>query len=127
QSLRNPESLAGNVFPADLYVSAGANGVPVAQDERFVLAADYRPTASLRLGMQTYLSSYGGLVLVAPRTVAPFATNGFTIGSGNAPGISAEAVLSQARFGLLARYSWQHVQVEYADSSYRPAYGNDQR
>jgi hypothetical protein len=127
QSLRNPESLAGNVFPADLYVGAGATGVPVARNDRVVLAADYRPAATLRLGVQAYASSYDGLVLVAPRTAAPFATDGFTTGSGSAPGISVDAVLSEARFGLLARYSWQRVHVEYADSSYTPTYGNDQR
>jgi hypothetical protein len=119
--------VAGNVFPADLYVGAGATGVPVARNDRFVLAADYRPAASLRLGVQAYVSSYDGLVLVAPRTAAPFATDGFTTGSGSAPGVSVDAVLSEPRYGLLARYSWQRVHVEYADSSYTPTYGNDQR
>jgi hypothetical protein len=128
QSLRNPESVASNVFPADLYIGAGARGVPVARSDRLVLAADYRPaSSSLRLGVQAYLSSYDGLVLVAPRTVAPFATDGFTIGSGSAPGVSVDAVLSEPRFGLLARYSWQRVRLEFADTSYAPSYGNDQR
>ncbi|HZI73852.1 MAG TPA: TonB-dependent receptor [Gemmatimonadales bacterium] len=127
QSLRNSESVTGNIFPADLYVTAGANGVPVARNDRYVLAGEYRPTGSLRLGVQAYVSSYDGLALVAPRSTAPFATNGFATGSATAPGISVDAAWSAPHFGLVARYAWEQVQVEHADSTYTPSYGSDQR
>jgi hypothetical protein len=123
QSLRNSESVVGNIFPADLYVGAGATGVPVGRNGRGVLAADYRPVPGLRLGAQAYLSKYTGLVLVAPETGQPFATDGFTTGAGTAPGFSLDAALSRARYGLLARYGWQRVRLEHADSSYTPGYG----
>lgn len=123
QSLRNSESVVGNVFPADLYIGAGAPGVPVARNDRTVLAADYRPSAGVRLGAQAYFSSYAGLVLVAPETGQPFATDRFTTGWGTAPGFSLDAALSGARYGLLARYAWQRVRLEHADSSYTPVYG----
>lgn len=123
QSLRNSESVVGNVFPADLYIGASAPGVPVARSDRAVIAADYRPLASVRLGVQAYLSRYAGLVLVAPETGQPFATDGFTTGSGTAGGFSVDAALSGARFGLVARYGWQRVRLEHADSSYIPGYG----
>ena len=82
QSLRNGESVVGNIFPAELFTGSGANGVPVARNDRGVLAADYRPTANLRLGLQGYVSNYSGLLLVAPSTTEPFATRGFVTGSG---------------------------------------------
>jgi hypothetical protein len=122
QSLRNPESIVGNVFPADLYLNAGTGGVPVARGDRGVLAAEYR-AAGVRVGAQVYLSNYAGLVLVAPRTGEPFATNGFTTGSGLVPGFSLEAGLSRRRYGLMANYGWQQVKLRYAGSTYTPAYG----
>ena len=47
-------------------------------------------------------------------------------GSGTVPGVSVNAALSGARYGLLASYGWQRVQLEYTDSSYTPAYGTSQ-
>jgi hypothetical protein len=123
QSLRNPESVVGNVFPVDLYIGAGAPGVPVARSDRGVLAAEYRPRSDMRLGAQVYLGEYTGLLLVAPRTGEPFATDGFAVGSGSARGFSVDAVRTGARYGLLASYTWQRIRLEHADSSYTPAYG----
>jgi hypothetical protein len=123
QSLRNSESVVENIFPADLYIGVGAPGVPVARSDRGVVALDYRPLSALRLGAQAYVSRYTGLLLVAPETSQPFATDGFTTGSGTAPGFSLDAALSGARYGLLARYGWQRVRLEHADSNYIPVYG----
>jgi hypothetical protein len=123
QSLRNPESVVGNIFPADLYVGVGAAGVPVARNQRGVLAADYHPITGIHVGAQMYLSNSDGLLLVAPRTAEPFATTGYTTGSTTAPGFSLDAVVSGSRYGLLARYGWQRVRVEHADSSYTPLHG----
>jgi hypothetical protein len=125
QSLRNSESVVGNIFPADLYIGAGAPGIPVARSDRGVLAAEFRPHAGLRLGAQVYLSEYAGLLLVAPSTGEPFATSGFAVGSGAARGFSVDAVRSGTRFGLLASYGWQRIRLEHADSSYTPAYGTN--
>ena len=36
-------------------------------------------------------------------------------------------MLSAARFVLIARYGWERVQVEHADSTYTPSYGSNQR
>jgi len=38
QSLRNPESVVGSVFPVDLYMGAAAPGMPVAQSDQGVIA-----------------------------------------------------------------------------------------
>ncbi|HEY0350704.1 MAG TPA: TonB-dependent receptor plug domain-containing protein, partial [Gemmatimonadales bacterium] len=122
QSLRNPESVVRTVFPADLYVGAGAHGVPVPRSDRAVLSADYRPASGFRVGAQVYVSDYSGLLLVAPRTGAPFATTDFVTGSALAPGFSIEAGLSRPGFGVMADYAWQRVRIEYGDRSYTPSY-----
>jgi hypothetical protein len=41
QSLRNPESVVGNVFPADLFIGSGAPGIPEARARQMIVTADY--------------------------------------------------------------------------------------
>jgi carboxypeptidase family protein/TonB-dependent receptor-like protein len=123
QSLRNSESVAGGIFPADLFLGASARGVPVARSDRAVLAGELLAVAGLRVGAQAYLSNFDGLLLVAPRTGTPFATGGFTTGAGTSSGFSLDAAVSSARYGVTASYGWQRVRVTYGDSSYAPGYG----
>jgi hypothetical protein len=124
QSLRNSESIVGTIFPPELFVGAGSNGVPVARNDRGILALDYRPSSRLKVGVQGYLSRSSGLLLVAPLTGEPFAVSRFTTGSGTAPGVALDAAFRESHFGVLASYNWQRVQLRYANSSYRPAYGS---
>ncbi len=123
QSLRNAESVVGNVFPVELYMGAGASAVPVAQGDQVVVAADYRPSSGVRVGLQAFERSSTGLVLVAPRDGQPFLTSGFVVGSGAARGLSVEAAWSATRWGILASYGLQHVRLDYGDSSYVPDHG----
>jgi hypothetical protein len=123
QSLRNPESVVGSVFPADLYIGSGAPGVPTARARQVVAAADYRPGTGLRLGFQAYGRTAEGLLLVAPHAGEPFATRLFGVGSGSAYGWSASAAANGARFGFLASYGVQRVRLSYGDSTYIPTYG----
>lgn len=124
QSLRNPESVVGTIFPADLSVGAGAGGVPVARADLVVLAAEYRATTALRVGIEGYARAFDDLVLVAPREGEPFALDDFAVGGGSARGLSLEASFSTRRLGLLASYAWQRVRREYGDSSYIPVFGS---
>jgi hypothetical protein len=123
QSLRNPESVVGGIFPADLYLGIGAPGVPVARSDRVVVGAEVRTGAGLRVGAQAYLSDFDGLLLVAPRTGTPFATGDLLIGAGASRGLSLEAAMSGTRYGVTASYGWQRVWVTYGGSSYAPGYG----
>ena len=123
QSLRNSESVVGGVFPADLYVGAGAPGIPVARSDRAVVGAELLARAGVRVGAQVYLSEFDGLVLVAPRAGTPFATGSLLTGGGTSRGVSLEAAMSGARYGVTASYGWQRVRVTYGDSSYAPGYG----
>ena len=123
QSLRNSESVVGSVFPVDLYIGAGAPGVPVARSDRGMLAAEYRIRDGVRLGAQAYARALDGLLLVAPRTGEPFADRGFATGSGTARGFSLDAAAGAARYGLIASYGWQVVRLHHGGSSYVPEYG----
>jgi Carboxypeptidase regulatory-like domain len=120
QSLRNAESVVGNVFPADLFLSADAAGAPTAQSDLVVLAGEFRPSAALRVTLQGYARAFDGLVVVAPRVTGPFSTSTFAEGSGVSRGVSLEGALSAARYGLMASYGWQRTRLWYGDSSYVP-------
>ncbi len=123
QSLRNAESVAGYVFPVDLYMGAGAPGVPVASSDQGVIAAEYHPWAGVRLGLQAYERRSYGLLLVAPRDGEPFTTGAFAAGSGRSRGVSADVAVGTARWGMVASYGWQQVRLTYGDSSYVPDNG----
>ncbi len=130
QSLRNPESVVGAIFPADLYLGAGATGVPVARSDQAVIAAEYRPGAAVRLGIQAYARNFDGLLLVALQGGDPFATAAggappFAVGSGTSRGISLDIAVSTARLGLVASYGYQRVQLRSDDGGpgYVPDHG----
>ena len=88
-----------------------------------VLAADYRPSAGVRLRIQAYDRGFDRLLLVAPRAGEPFATSGFVVGSGASRGMSLDAAVSSRRFGAFASYGMQSVRRAYGDSSYVPGHG----
>ncbi len=123
QSLRNAESVVGTIYPVDLYVGAGARGVPVARSDQGVAALEYRPSGGVRLGVQAYERGFDGLLLVAPADGEPFVTGRFVVGSGAARGASVEATVSARRFGITASYGLQRVRLAYGDSSYVPDHG----
>jgi hypothetical protein len=123
QSLRNPESVVGSIFPADLFIGAGAPGVPVARSDQHTLAAEYRPVAGMRLAAQAYLRDFDGVLLVAPRETGPFAAGGFTVGGGRSHGVSVEAAMSSAHWGMVASYGWESVRLDPGSREYVPGHG----
>ena len=123
QSLRNSESVVGSIFPVDLFIGTGAAGVPVARSDRGVVAAEWRVRNGVRLGAEMYARTMHGLLLVAPRTGAPFVDRDFAIGAGTARGLSLDAAVSAARYGIVASYGWQHVRLHHDGRSYVPQYG----
>src|SRR5262245_55170466 len=125
QSLRNPESVVGNIFPADLALGAGGGlSVPVSRSQLSVLALSYRPREGLRLGAQAYGRRSGRLLLIAPVEGEPFATTGASaVGSGTTWGASAEASWSARRCGIVASYGWQQTRIEYDAGRYAPEGG----
>ncbi len=126
QSLRNPESVVSNIFPVDLYVAADNGRVPVARSEQGTLAVEYRPMPGVRIEAHGYARNFDGVLLVAPRDAAPFATSGFVQGAGDSRGVAIDASAQSSRIGLLLNYSLQRVRFRYGDSSYVPDHGATQ-
>jgi len=120
QSLRNPESVVSNIFPVDLYVAADNGRVPIARSEQGTLAVEYRPVPGIRVEAHGYARSFDGLLLVAPRDAAPFATSDFAQGAGNSRGVAIDGSAQGSRIGLLLSYGLQRVRFRYGDSSYVP-------
>jgi hypothetical protein len=120
QSLRNPESVVGSVFPVDLYVGAGAPGIPVAHSDQGVIAVALRPSALLSLGLRAYARRSDGLVLVAPHEGEPFATTAITVGSSSARGAALDVALQAPRYGVFLRYGLQRVRLRSGPTSYAP-------
>lgn len=122
QSLRNPESFVSNIFPVDLYVGAGKEGVPVARSDLGMVAIESRPADGARLAAQAYARAFDGLALVAPLDADPFATTGFAEGSGFARGAAIEGAAHGTHHAILVSYGYQHLRLEYADTSYVPGH-----
>ncbi|HJR33966.1 MAG TPA: hypothetical protein VJ817_03405, partial [Gemmatimonadales bacterium] len=127
QSLRNPESVAGNIFLPDLYFGAGSEGVPVARSDLAVLRADHRPSTGVRITLQAYARRFLGLLLAAPRTAEPYSTGAFDTGRGTASGVSVEATMSRAHFGVLAGYGLERLRILPAGAGYVPGHGASHR
>lgn len=123
QSLRNPESVVGHVFPADLFIGAGVADVPVPRSDQLVMAVAWRPAAGVRVGVEAYDRTLDHLLLVAPGERRPFATSAASTGSASARGASLELAASGARYGLVASYGWQRVRLQHHDSTYTPRHG----
>jgi carboxypeptidase family protein len=123
QSLRNAESVVGNIFPADLYLGAGAPGVPAGRSDGVVVGAEYTPFTGARLAVEAYRRTSDGLLLVAPRDGGPFTTGAFAVGSGTSTGLAVDAALSGARYGIVASYGLQGVRLRHGESGYVPGHG----
>lgn len=122
QSLRNAESAVGALFPIDLFVGAGRNGVPVARGDQAIVSAAARPASGLRLGAHAWLRALDGLALVPPVSAEPFAMTGFVTGRGRVTGASVDAAASGARVAASASYTWQRVRLRWAGGEYTPSY-----
>lgn len=120
QSLRNPESVVGNIFPAELFLGAGSDQVAVARSDGILIALDARPTAGLRLGAQAHLRRLTGLALVGAGEADPFASGSVPQGSSTARGLALEVEARGARWASQGRYAWQRVRLRAGDSSYTP-------
>ena len=123
QSIRNPESVVGNIFPVDLFVGSGTPGVPIARSDLGILALDTRPAAGVRLSGQLYRRRSVGVVLAAPRGGEPFSTGEFAVGAGTASGAALDLSVSGTQFGVVASYGWQVARFRVDQTEYHPDQG----
>ena len=123
QSLRNPESVVGHVFPVDLFVGSSQNGIPVARSDEVSLTARLRPAPGWRIGAAAYARRMDGLVLVAPFEAGTFAQSDVGTGKGTAQGASVDAEVQSGRYMATASYGWQAVRYRYQGGAYIPEHG----
>jgi len=122
QSLRNEESMLGTVFPVDLFVTAGADGVPVGHARDVRLQAVLRPAAGLRVGLGAHARGLESIVFVAPETGGLYSEGGFEVGSARVRGLTVDVAGSGSRVGLLGSYVYERVEHRLATGTYRPSY-----
>lgn len=121
QSLRNPESVVGAVFPVELTVTGGAAGIPLARGDLEVFAVDYQPADGIRLGARAYARDAGGLALVALDESGPFAEGPVAVGSSSTRGAVLEFEARRSRVALQASYGYQFTRMTAAGTRYQPA------
>jgi hypothetical protein len=122
QSLRNEESLLDAIIGIDLPVAVGATGVPVATGDEFVGIGSFPLGTSARLTVNAYSRWADGLVLVAPVSVRPFATQTFASGEGRAWG---GGITAEGNAGILtwsAVYALSQARRAAFSRSYRPSF-----
>lgn len=124
QSMRNPESVTGHVFPTELAVAAGRAGVPVPRSDQFVVSGEWRPAPTLHVGAQVYAREARGLALVAPVALEPFSAGDFVVGSATSRGLSLDASSAAARFAWVVSYGLQRVRTFSRGTAFVPAHGS---
>jgi hypothetical protein len=123
QSLRNPESIAGSLFPVDLLVATGSSGEGPAHADQGAVAVEFRGDHGVQAGAQVFARALSGLLLVAPATGEPFSAGELTTGRAQAVGASLDFALRRPRYGVLASYGWQHVRMKHDGGAYAPEHG----
>jgi hypothetical protein len=72
--------------------------------------------------VQGWLRNSEGLVLVAPADGEPFSTGPWVIGGSRGHGVAADLAIGGARYGVVAAYGWQELQVESGATRYVPEF-----
>ncbi len=127
QSMRNEESLLGAVFPADLFVTAGSAGVPIARADEVSVRAVYRPLPGLSVGGRAYARRLGSVAFIAAGTGSLFSSGPLEIGSASVQGLSVDVAVSGSRVGVMADYGFQKVRNRAPERTYVPWYAPTHR
>lgn len=125
QSFRNGESIVGGFFPPELPVSAA--GARAARASTGVAGIVAIPWSGARVVAEAYARAVDGWALVAPGEGRPFATAEPAYGSGTIRGAAVEWATAAARYGALASWGIERVELRTADLAYEPAYATRQR
>lgn len=123
QSLRNPESVVGNIFPSDFAVAAIEGTIPVAESDIIGLGAEFHRDSFLQANLLLFARKTRQLVLVAPATGQPFASDELFPGEGQATGAAFDARLIHGKASFIAGYGFQRVRLRSDRSEYAPQHG----
>jgi RNA polymerase sigma factor (sigma-70 family) len=123
QSLSNPESMLGAVVGVPLPVAADGKGLPVGRADQWTGALTLRPAPGTILTLDGYIRRMDGLLLVAPVTAEPFATDSIATGSGRASGILLSVEHQTSRVTIQALYAYGTTTRTALGTSYAPTAG----
>lgn len=121
QSLRNPESVVGRIFPPELSVASGRSAPP-ATSRTAIVGFVAVPRPGVRITGESYARALDGVALVAPREGLPFARGPALDGSATVRGAAVELSVGAARYGILASYGAESVEIEAGELEYAPGY-----
>lgn len=123
QSLRNPESVVGGIFPADLYLGAGSAGVPVARSDQTAIGLSLERGSRFRGDARLYRKTFDGVLLIAPVEAGPFAVSSIgSGGGGSARGLSLSLGWTTPALELAASYDRQSVRYGSEDAGFVPGH-----
>jgi hypothetical protein len=122
QSLRNEESLLDAIIGIDLPVATGGTGVPVATGDEVVGIGSFLLGSRTRVTINGYSRWADGLVLVAPVSIRPFATQSFAPGEGRAwgGGLAVEGIAGPLTWSGI--YAFSQARRAAFSRSYRPSF-----
>lgn len=123
QSLRNEESLVDDLVGVALPITEGGELPVTARGDQVTLAADHKVGVHSSITADVYARRLTGLLLVAPLTAAPFATDKVVVGHGRAAGASLSYAYSDARTFARMSYALSANTRAGAGVSYRPSFG----
>ncbi|MDB4950540.1 MAG: TonB-dependent receptor plug, partial [Gemmatimonadetes bacterium] len=118
QSLRNEQSFAGLLAAAPLPVAAG-DGVPQPWADHWAAGLSVGGAGALHGQVEGYLRRERGLLLVAPATGSPFATDRVQAGSARAAGVAAELALELPRWSARGAWGLGSAREAGPDGAYR--------
>src|SRR5258705_7362698 len=122
QSLRNEESLLDAIIGIDLPVAVGASGVPVASGDEVVGIGSILLGSNVRITINGYSRWADGIVLVAPVSVRPFATQTFARGEGRAWGGGLALAGNAGPLEWIRGYALSQVRRAAFSRSYHPSF-----
>lgn len=122
QSLYNEESMADAVASLDIPVVVGSPGVPLASSNSISGQLAIPVGSSGRVTLAGFTRRFQGLLLAAPSTTAPFATQWFSKGEGGARGGAVALHDEIGKLSVDGLYSLTKAWRATTSKSYRPAF-----
>ena len=122
QSLYNEESMADAVASLDIPVAVGSPGVPLASSNSITGQLAIPLGSSGRVTLNAFSRRFQGLLLTAPSTSAPFATQWFSKGEGSAYGGAVAFHDDVGKLIVDGVYSLTRAWRATTSQSYRPAF-----
>jgi|GEM_PF-4306902 len=122
QSLYNEESMTDALASLDIPVAVGSPGVPLASSNSISGQLVIPLGSSGRVTFGAFTRRFQGLLLTAPSTSAPFATQWFSKGEGSAHGGAVALHAETGKMSVDGAYSLTKAWRATTSKSYQPAF-----